>query len=184
MALTKAQIEILTILKDTPNTQIINPTYRAAYLTKDGERIKTITYPSFIAIKPYLKTVDGRGCDRFVFDPEAEISDDWPARKREIENKRREAEQAVRLAAVKTKADEATAWFECVGPYMVNFEGDYFTGSGSILFNGEFVASIRLVYSSSKDQTFEDMLKRPGNIEHLSRIKEMLRRANREDINN
>lgn len=180
MTLTKVQREILTILKNVPNTQIVNPTYRAAYLEKDGERIKTVTYPNFNAIEPYLKPIERIRNYRYIFDPEAEISDEWPARKREIWNQRREAQKAIEQAQVKAEADKASAWFECDGPYTVDFPStDHFLGSGDILFNGEFVSSFRRVYSSSDDQTFESMLKRPQNVEHFSRIKEMLRRANR-----
>lgn len=181
MALTKAQKEILTILKDLPNTQVVNPSYRAAYLEKGGERIRTLNSTIFDAIEPYLKSLETKGWHCYIFDPEAEISDEWPARKREIENGRRQAEKAVKQAQVKAEADKAAAWFECDGPYTVEFPlTDYFSGSGDILFNGELVTSFRGGYSSSDDQVFEAMLKRPQNLEHFSRIKEMLRRANRQ----
>lgn len=182
MILTKTQREILTILKNLPNTQIVNPAYRAAYLEKDGERVKTLNSTIFDAIEPYLKTINTTNYHRFIFNPDAEITDEWPAKKREMERQRREAEQAVKRAQVKTEADKAAAWFECDRPYTVDFPSeDYFSGSGDILFNGEFVSSFRGVYSSSDDRTFESMLKRPQNLEHFSRIKEMLRRANREE---
>lgn len=179
MTLTKVQKEILTILKNVPGTQVVNPAYRASYLEKDGERIKIINSPNFDVIEPYLKSVEAKGHYRYIFDPEAEITDEWPARKREIKNERREAEKAVEQAQVKAEADKAAAWFEATGPYTVEFPSEnYFSGSGDILFNGEFVSSFRGVYSSSDGRTFEAMLKRPQNLEQFSRIKEMLRRAN------
>lgn len=181
MSLTKVQKEILTILRDVPNTQIINPSYRAAYLEKDGTRIKTVTYPNFNAIEPYLKPTENERIRnyRFIFDPAAEISNEWPAKKREIENQRREAEKAVKQASVKAEADKAAAWFECDGPYTVDFSGEHFTGSGTIYAGDEFIANIRLIYQSSSDQTFEAMMKRPENLQHFLNIAEMLRRANK-----
>lgn len=181
MTLTKAQREILIILRDIPNTKIVNPTYRGAYLAKDGERIRAVNSTIFDAIDPYLKLVGGSVPRCFIFDPEAEISDEWPARKRELERQRSEAAKAERQAAAKVEADKAAAWFEATGPYTVDFEGEHFTGSGVIRFNGEFIAKIGTIYSSTRDQTFEAMMKRDENLQHFLNIAEMLRRANREE---
>lgn len=179
MTITKAQREILTILRDIPNTQIVNLSYRAAYLEKDSVRIKTVNYPNFNAIYDYLKKLDGRGSDVYIFNPEAEISDEWPARKRAIENQQREAQKAIKQAQARAEADKAAAWFDLTGPYTVDFSGDYFTGSGSIYCNGEFITSFRLMHSSTGDKTFEAMMKRDENLQHFLNIAEMLRRANR-----
>lgn len=177
MALTKAQREILMILDQFPTAEVVEPAYRTAYLEKDGGRVKTIPFNSFNAILPYLKAKDQRGSPRYRLDPEAEITDDWPAKKRERERLGSEAKKQARLAQAATEAQKLTAWFDLTGPYSVDFSGDYFSGGGSILCNGEFVTSFS-AYVSSGSTTFEAMINKPLNLTHYERIREMLRLAN------
>lgn len=176
--LTKAQREILIILRDIPNTEIVNPSYRAAYLEKDGGRVKTITEPNFEAIQPWLNSKDSTGYYRFIFDPAAEISDDWPARKlakdRQEREARRQAEQARKEAEIQKALDYLNI---SPGTYSVEINNGF---TVYIMLGEKMIAHSRVAVSSSDFKTFEDYLSDERNIAHFSQVRDFINRANRE----
>lgn len=178
--LTKTQKEILTILRDIPNTEIVNPTYRAAYLERDGGRVKTINSTNFYAINPYLKIKETSGgrAYRYIFDPEATITDDWPVVKRERNQQAREAKQQAERERKDAEIQKALDYLNVSpGPYSVEISDDF---TIYIILVDEIVTHSRIAVSSSAFRTFEDYLSDERNVTHFSRLREFINRANRD----
>lgn len=182
--ITKAEKELLNHLKDEPGMYIrqrFASSYYALY-NKNGNHLRDIKYQWMNHLEPFFTKVqdDSRYETRFTLRPDAEISDKWLEAEREKDSQARADARAAREAVIRAEQQKATDWFECDGPYTVDFSGKYFSGSGEILFKADPVASINLWYQDSGEHTFEEMMRHPDNLRHFSQIKEMLRRANRE----
>lgn len=190
MTITKAQKETLELMHDTGafirkhRFSSGFTLYRKSQYDDYGAKIKVIKYEWMRDLKPFfVQTYDKlyNNEEVYTFRPDAEITDAWLTAENQKRIQASVDKRATEKAAILGEQQKATAWFELTGPYTVDFSGDYFTGSGSIYCNGEFITSFGLIYSASGDRTFEAMMKRDKNLQHFLNIAEMLRRANREE---
>lgn len=131
MSLTKAQREILKILKEVPGTAIVDSSYRAPKLLKDGQPIRTVNNSIFHAIRPWLQ-VDKDRRYFYTFREDAEISDAW-LQQEQLRVKREQDESIRQLReAEKLVGAEKEARFERIRQ-LLSGNGIEFVNHGSSL---------------------------------------------------
>lgn len=179
--LTKAEKALLQQLKDNPAWYISQRWAGYDYYLRDSnEYLQKVKSDWMNHLAPFfLKTQnESLHIDKYSLRPDAEISDTWLKSERERERQAQADKRAAKKAAIKAEQDKATAWFECDGPYTVDFSGEYFSGGGGILADGEHLMSFS-AWVSSRATTFEEMMNEPRNAAHFEQIKRMVSRANR-----
>lgn len=182
--LTKAQKELLLILKEKPNYRIQNPSWAAPRLVDGGfQKIKIVNTPLFESIRPWLKLDDKKSNLSngyvFGFDLEAEITPDWPAKRIERDRQQCEVKEEAKQLAIEAESEKASAWFESIGgTYTVVIQGQW-PFNGNIMLGDECIAEIKPRRYSSQDGSFDDIMTYPENVEYFGRVKKLIQLANK-----
>lgn len=189
--LTKAQKETLQLMRDK-RAYIYHSNYGYGYdlmrpsddnQVYNADKIKNIRSQWMVELSPFFKEEYNPNyrAKHYYLKEDAEITDEWiEAEKTRIAKEKTDKE--VVIEAEKERLNKvANDYFDVgEGPYQINFDGQW-PFNGSILFNGVKIASIGAIHYSTQDNTFNDMLRREENIPHFEAIKEMVRRANKND---
>ena len=178
--LTKAQKEMLQLMRDK-GAYISHWIHGVKYVLclKDDSRLKSIRINWMWVLKPFFieQHKSGYATTLYYLKEDAEITDEWL--QAEID-KIKQAKQQKEDEEQRQKAfkDVAANNYMNVGPgpFQVLMSGNWPFGGG-IYFKGEKIADIHAIHYSTRDNDFEDVLKREENIPHFEAIKELVRRA-------
>lgn len=182
--LTKAQKALLEQMRDGAfiSNWVHSYKYRLNKKT-DGDCVDRVIKPYWVhnVLAPFLRKewISAIRTTHYYFRSDAEISDDWRA----LELARQEQSEAdaerQRVEEIARQDKEASDYFNLNSPgaFTVEMKGQW-PFSGSILFNGQAVASIWAATYSNSDKSFADILKREANIPHFNAIKLLVSSAN------